>query len=190
MRAGHPNLWQALYLATQRVHSAPMNEPARSLALVAITFALLLGAMWWAFDGLLDNRSNPNRHIVANLSGPAEIELRRGPGGHYRVPGTINGQNVAFLVDTGASDVVVPERLAERLGLTKQAPVTVSTAGGRVTAHLTRIDRIMVGGIAMENIGGVINPAADDDEVLLGMSFLRHLEMRQANDRLMLRVPD
>jgi len=45
------------------------------------------------------------------------VEIRRSDDGHYHWPGTLNGESVDFLVDTGATGVAIPASLADRLGL-------------------------------------------------------------------------
>src|SRR5512140_2925948 len=54
------------------------------------------------------------------------VEIRRSDDGHYRWPGTLNGENVDFLFDTGASGVAIPAALADRLGLAGEATVRSS----------------------------------------------------------------
>lgn len=166
-----------------------MAGPLRTLAPVAGAFALLLGVLWLTLGSLLDHRVNPNRGLVTGAEGPRRVALEPGPGGHYLAPGTINGHAVTFLVDTGASHVAVPAGLAADLGLERGPEMRVVTAAGPVRAYHTRIDRIAVGGLALRDVAGSINPAMGGDRVLLGMSFLRHLEFRQRGERLILEPP-
>lgn len=163
-----------------------MSESLRPLAPVAAAFVLLIGAMWWAFDGYLDRKHNPNRDLRTGPQAAERVVLESGPGGHYAVPGQINGRPVKFLVDTGASHVAVPAALAGDLGLERGRRMQVTTAAGRTTAYDTRIDRIALGGIELRDVRGSINPSMDTDFVLLGMTFLRHLDFRQEGGRLIL----
>lgn len=158
----------------------------RTLAPVAGAFALLLALLWLVFGALLEQRTNPNRALVTGAEGPRRVVLEPGPGGHYAAPGTINGHAVTFLVDTGASHVAVPAGLAADLGLERGPEMRVVTAAGPVRAYHTRIDRIAVGGLALRDVAGSINPAMGGERVLLGMSFLRHLDFRQRGERLVL----
>lgn len=167
-----------------------MNEPLRALAPVVAAFALLLGIMWLLFDGLLERRQNPNRDLTTGPGGPERVVLEAGPGGHYVVPGTINGRAVTFLVDTGASHVAIPAGVADELGLERGPQIRVVTASGTTTAHHTRIQRIAVGGIELRDVRGSIIPSMGGDEVLLGMTFLRALDFRQQEGRLILERPD
>lgn len=166
-----------------------MDEPTRSLALLAGTLALIMAALWLAFDTLLEGRHNPNRHIETGASGPQRLELEPNPAGQYVLPGRINGVRVTFLLDTGASHVAVPARLADELRLERGREVRVDTAGGRTTAYHTIIDRIAVGGIEERGVRGSINPDLASEHVLLGMTFLRHVDFRREGERLILERP-
>ncbi|MEX1082036.1 MAG: TIGR02281 family clan AA aspartic protease [Halofilum sp. (in: g-proteobacteria)] len=164
-----------------------MNEAGRSLTLVAATFVALLALMAWGFDLLFERADQPNRDIAAGASGPRVVELEVNRAGQYLVPGEINGEAVNFLVDTGATHVAVPGHVADRAGLPRLGDIAVETAGGRTRASRTVIDRLAVGGIVRRDVRGSINPSMSGDYVLLGMTFLRHLDLRQEGDRLILR---
>ena len=103
--------------------------------------------------------------------------------GHYLLNGQINGQGVTFLLDTGATQVAVPEALAARLALERGAPITLSTANGRATGWRTRLDQLQLGDIRLSGVA----PGMDGDEVLLGMSALKQLEFTQRDGTLVLR---
>lgn len=166
-----------------------MPEALRTLAPIAAVFALLLGLMWLAFGELLEQREHPNRALVTGADGPRRVTLEPSPGGHYLAPGRINGQAVTFLVDTGASHVAVPAGVADDLGLERGPPIRVVTAAGTVRAFRTRIDRIALGGIELRDVAASINPSMGGDEVLLGMSFLRHVQFRQGSEGLVIEPP-
>ncbi|MDZ7747801.1 MAG: TIGR02281 family clan AA aspartic protease [Halofilum sp. (in: g-proteobacteria)] len=166
-----------------------MAGPLRTLAPVAAAFALLLALVWVLFGTLLEQRHHPNRGLVTGAGGPERVVLEPGPGGHYSAPGTINGHEVTFLVDTGASHVAVPDGIAPGLGLERGPQIRVATAAGTVRAWRTRIDRIAIGGLALRDVRGSINPRMGGERVLLGMSFLRHVEFRQQGERLILAPP-
>ena len=117
--------------------------------------------------------------------GVVRIELQRDRSGHYRVPGEINGHAVAFLVDTGATDVAISERSARAMGLDFGPRTTVMTAAGPAPAWKTRIERVSAGGLERRNVRATITPGLGN-EALLGMSFLRHFEIRQQDDRLVI----
>lgn len=144
------------------------------------------------FNDVLDRQQNPNRDLAAyrahdSSGGPLEVVLQRDRGGHYVAPGFINGEPVRFLVDTGATELSVPIDVAERLGLRRGRPSWVSTANGTITVFDTTLEEVALGPIVMRNVPGHINPAMPGDTVLLGMSFMRDLELVQKNGTLTLR---
>jgi aspartyl protease family protein len=148
-----------------------------------------LALLAFLFNGLLEHQRNPNRSLdtLTTESGVREVILQRNRSGHYLASGNINGQAVEFLLDTGASDVSVPEKLARRLGLKRGAPLYYSTANGTITAYHTRLASLSLGGIELHDVRASINPHMRDETVLLGMSFLKHLEFTQRGDTLIIR---
>ena len=101
--------------------------------------------------------------------------------------GRINGATVQFLVDTGATEVSVPAGVARGLGLAKGLAQSVQTANGVIATYSTRLDRVELGTIQLRDVRAHINPHMRSDEVLLGMSFLRNLELVQRGRSLTLR---
>ncbi|MEG7522842.1 MAG: TIGR02281 family clan AA aspartic protease [Chromatiales bacterium] len=157
--------------------------------MIFAAWALLLGLLAMFFSNLLEQQSNPNRDLVnsSTESGPKEITLLRNRAGHYVAPGFINGAPVIFLLDTGATNVAVSASLAERLALKRGAQSISLTANGRVRTWLTRLDRVQLGSIIRQDVRATIMPGMVGDEVLLGMSFLKHLELVQKGKTLILR---
>lgn len=149
----------------------------------------LLGVLWLFFSERLEQRYNPNRDLSVTPGSGTELVLQRNRMGHYVAPGTINGRPVVFLLDTGATQVSVPAHLGEALGLAPGAPAQVMTANGPVTVRATRIDELGLGPFLARDVRGHLNPGMRDDQVLLGMSVLKHLEFTQRGDTLILRAP-
>ncbi|HRP28211.1 MAG TPA: retropepsin-like aspartic protease [Burkholderiaceae bacterium] len=112
------------------------------------------------------------------------IEIRRGPDGHYHWPGRVNGVEVDFLVDTGASSTALPLALAERAGLRGEGRITSSTAGGMVRGTLARADIDLDGGVRAERLRVAILPALAAP--LLGMDVLSQLHFAQSDGVLRL----
>ncbi|NNL94458.1 MAG: TIGR02281 family clan AA aspartic protease [Xanthomonadales bacterium] len=121
----------------------------------------------------------------SNDSGRAMVVLQRDRSGHYVAEGQINGQVVNFLVDTGATDVAIPEQTARTLGLQFGPQVAVMTAAGPVRAWRTRLDRVSVGSVSLDNVRATIT-RAPMEEVLLGMSFLQYFTILQQGDELII----
>mgnify|MGYP005806605373 CR=1 FL=1 len=103
--------------------------------------------------------------------------------GHFVTTGTVNGQLVRFMVDTGASAVVLSVREARRLGIDyRSAPRSaVQTANGVVPVYRVKLDTVKVGDIALHNVDSVVTDG-DLPVMLLGMSFLNRTEMKRDGD--------
>jgi aspartyl protease family protein len=157
--------------------------------MVAATWLIVLGLMTLLFQQVLDNQRNPNRAISSSMSeaGIAEVQLLRNRFGHYVATGRINGSQVDFLVDTGATDVSVPIDVAERLALRRGPQFQVETANGIVTVYHTILDSVELGEVSLYNVRANINPHMQGTEILLGMSFLRDVELIQRGELLIIR---
>ena len=158
-----------------------------STQLIVVGWVLLLGALTLFFQYWDDRESRPGRTLVA--SGPSEMVLQRSRDGHYYANGEINGQPVKFLLDTGASQIALSPKLSNALGLSLGREVTLQTAAGRAPGYPTRLARVRLGAIEMRDLGAVVAQGMSEDAVLLGMNFLKHLDIQQRGDQLTLRVP-
>lgn len=141
------------------------------------------------FSAQLEQQNNPNQSIHTSLleDGAKQLVLQRNRQGHYVASGQINNQPVVFLLDTGATDVSIPASIADSLNLPDGPSATYQTANGPVRVKLTRIQQISLGEITLNDVRATINPGYRGSEVLLGMSFLKHLEFTQRGDTLTLR---
>jgi len=101
--------------------------------------------------------------------------------------GEINRQKVTFLVDTGATTTAIPGKLQRKLGLRQGPATSVSTANGTTTAYLTRLDQLSFGDIELFEVKASIIPGMRTDEVLLGMNVLKHFELVQSGNQLVIR---
>ena len=171
------------------MNSSGDTERLLGKGMIYAAWILALGLLTWAFSGFLDYQHNPNRHAVATTDdrGNIEVTLQRNRAGHYLAGGRIDGQPVVFLLDTGATDVAVPAALADRLGLQRKYRSVSRTANGNITTWSTRLQSVDLGGIRRHNVRASILPNMTGNEVLLGMSFLKHLELVQRGDTLTLR---
>jgi len=149
----------------------------------------LLGVLTWFFADFLEGQYNPNQQVVTRMDAGdvAETVLQRNRYGHYVATGEINETEVRFLVDTGASDVNIPSGVAERLVLRRGTAHYANTANGTITVYATRLDRVRLGNIVLHDVRASINPHMQGEDILLGMSFLKDLELVQRGDKLFLR---
>ncbi len=140
------------------------------------------------FDYLISQRINPNQNIITSIDGFSKRNrLQRNVYGHYVTNGTINGHPVVFLLDTGASDVAIPESLADEIGLIRGRAVYVKTANGNTEAYRTQLDSVALGDITRYELSATILPNIAGKEVLLGMNFLKHFEITQKGKTLTIR---
>ncbi|MCM5681638.1 retroviral-like aspartic protease family protein [Schlegelella sp. S2-27] len=110
------------------------------------------------------------------------VTLRRAADRHYHWPGRINGVEVDFLVDTGATSTAVPQAVARAAGLREQGSVRSSTAGGVVTGAIAQADISLEGGVEARRLRVVVLPGLE--HALLGMDVLGRLHLSQRGDEL------
>ncbi|MCQ4268657.1 TIGR02281 family clan AA aspartic protease [Pseudomonas stutzeri] len=111
-----------------------------------------------------------------------QLSVAKGVGGHYWIAGSINGQPVQFLVDTGATSVAINENQARRLGIDYRAagqPLLVNTASGTANAWRVRLNSVKVGSIDVLGVEAVVLEGESPSEALLGMSFLGRVSWRE-----------
>ncbi len=100
------------------------------------------------------------------------------PVGMYRANGTINGSTVEFLVDTGATHVVMSAKVARQLNIDFRGDGTASfayTASGVAKTFQVSLERVSVGAITLRHVPALVMDGEHPTEVLLGMSFLSQI---------------
>ncbi len=118
-----------------------------------------------------------------------KVTLIRDPGSSaYWASGSINGKNVTFLIDTGASYVVMNKVQARALKIKRgNKKIQVSTATKIETAYQVKLDTVSVGDIEYQNIPAIITKHEFPPYPLLGMSFLGRVEINQENEQMTLK---
>ena len=110
--------------------------------------------------------------------------------GHFATEGRIDGQRIAFMIDTGASLVALNEKSAARFGLRPSRSdynATVTTANGTIKAARTRLAMIELGGLVVRDVDALVLPDEALSENLLGLSFLSKLKrFEYANGKMVL----
>lgn len=153
-----------------------------------IMWIIVLAGLTYLFTKIEEYQRNPNQTFVSTEKGGVqEITLKRNRYHHYVASGMINSVPVVFILDTGATNVAVPEHLAKVLQLKKGMPGYAVTANGTVEIHDTTINELQLGPFIIKNVNASINPGMEQDEILLGMSVLKQLDFSQTNDNLTLR---
>lgn len=111
--------------------------------------------------------------------------------GMYATVGSINGQTVDFLLDTGASQIALNARHARLLGIDfrlEGREERVETASGVVRAYRVNLDTVQVGAIKLHNVGAVVLEGPSPRQALLGMSFLGRLAIENQGKAMVLRL--
>jgi len=132
----------------------------------------------------VERRYGLTRELSAGFAEPErkQLSIAKGRGGHYWVAGSINGQSVQFLVDTGATSVAINEIQARRLGIDYRVngkPIVVGTASGSAKAWQVHLSSVKVGAIDVVGVEAVVVEGSSPTEALLGMSFLGRVSWRE-----------
>ena len=167
-------------------HSALSRASGGVLTLI-IAWLAIIGVIYGAFFVWYERERNPNPQHVLVQQPKGEVVLLRNRAGHYIADGEVNGERVVFLLDTGATHVSLSTLLARRLGLRLGAPVTLQTAAGPAAGYATRLASVRLATIEMNDVAALVSDGIEPDIVLLGMNFLKRLEMTQRDDRLVLK---
>ncbi|MBX6322608.1 MAG: TIGR02281 family clan AA aspartic protease [Rhodospirillaceae bacterium] len=116
----------------------------------------------------------PQRGIAV---GEAGVRFRIARDGHFHIEAEVDGRRVSFILDTGASDVVLTRQDARRLGWDPDAldyHRVYETANGPVRGATVRLDELVIGPIRLIGVTATVNESPMDSS-LLGMSVLRRL---------------
>lgn len=118
-----------------------------------------------------------------------EVVLPRAPDGHYYVTLQINGEDVEFVVDTGATNVVLSQGDARRLGIDPASLAfsgMASTANGTVRTARVTLPEVRLGGLVDRDLRAYVTDG-EMDISLLGMDYLGRFRIAIENDEMVLR---
>jgi aspartyl protease family protein len=131
-----------------------------------------------------------SQRISGNYEQPKQREVRitRDSRMQYLSQAEINGRGVKVLVDTGANVVAMNSIQAQSLGINYRSgtPSRVETAGGVVAAWIVTLDAVDVGGIVVNGVQASVIEGTHPVTILLGMTYLKHVEMQEKNGILLL----
>ena len=126
----------------------------------------------------------------AVVTASGDVELRRSADAHFYADADVNGGNITFMVDTGATIVALSWADARAAGIdpaSLQFTETVMTAAGPVKAASVRIGRLAIGSIERRDVAAGVLPEGVEGS-RLGLSFLDTLSSYEiSGDRLTLR---
>jgi aspartyl protease family protein len=162
-------------------NSDPMsNELPRTFKIVTVWLLLgvvvFLGMQWWM------RQQQQTRFQLQGVGNDTVIEITRGPDGHYHWPGSINGRELEFLVDTGATGTAISAQLARELNLPTLGQVQSNTAGGLVSGRVVSVNLALQGGVRAEQLRVVALEGLNSrrtEQPLLGMDVLGKLRWQQ-----------
>ncbi len=162
------------------IRQIDLKQTAKNILLwLAVILILLLG---YSYQNDLQNVFNRLRsNLIPGYpieTAAGEMVISESDGGSYLVYGTVNGARILFLIDTGASNIVLSPADATRAGL-DLASLTfdrrTETANGTGFVAGARADQLTVGKLELRDVAVSVNKA-DMRTSLLGMDFLTRLK--------------
>lgn len=145
----------------------------KTLQHAAVWLFIFLGAI--AAFGLWGDISQTVKPRQAVFADENRIVVPRSPNGHYYIDTTVNGAAVRFVLDTGASALVLTQDDARRAGLEPSKLDYFSramTANGEVRTAPVRLESLTLGSVTDTNIAAVVN-GGEMSESLMGMEYLQ-----------------
>ncbi|MGB3279396.1 MAG: TIGR02281 family clan AA aspartic protease [Pseudorhodobacter sp.] len=124
-----------------------------------------------------------------SIADGGEVVLPRARDGHYYLMLEIDGKTVDFMVDTGASGVVLTQADARKLGLDPEGLVylgSAQTANGTVRTARVTLNNVRLGAFEDATLAASVNQGEMDGS-LLGMDYLGRFRVEIDNDRMVLR---
>ncbi len=122
-------------------------------------------------------------HMRAASSAPA-VMITADDRGQFVTDGQVNGMPIRFAVDTGATMISLPASEARRLGLDyrKGTRILMNTANGVAVAYRLKLDTVRVGEVTVNNVDAVVMDGEGLSVGLLGMSFLKRMDIKREGE--------
>lgn len=156
-----------------------MKEFPATLKYVTVWLVLgtvvFLGYRWYEVQQQRERIS-----FLKDSSGAGVLPIKRAADSHYYLPLQINGQEIVFMIDTGATRSAISRELAQKLRIEEELRQTFNTANGIVQGALGKATLVIPHGLDMqfENLRIAILPNLSG-EPLLGMDVLGQLRVTQ-----------
>jgi len=152
---------------------AKLGQMAQQASIWGLIFVGVIAAagLW----GDIRQDVMPRQTVIADQG---IIELPRAPDGHFYVIADINDTMVRFVVDTGATSVVLSREDARRIGIDPDALVytgRATTANGTVRTASVKLNKVEIGDLTDRNVRAWVNDG-DLKGSLLGMTYLSRFE--------------
>ena len=195
-RLAYMSIWGVVLGSALLGSGIPLGHFLRSMAIWIIIILALVAGYQYRYElqdvghritaGLIPGSPISNR----DGNGVITVTLAKADNGHFEVRGEVNGATVPFMVDTGASSIVLSSEDARRAGLDPDElsyKTPIMTANGSTTAANVTLDSVKIGAIERRNIRAMVAQDGRMAGSLLGMNFLNTLSgFSVRGDRLIL----
>ncbi|MEK1851591.1 MAG: TIGR02281 family clan AA aspartic protease [Phyllobacterium sp.] len=195
-RFAYMSIWGVVLGSALLGSGIPLGHFLRSMAVWIIIILALVAGYQYRYElqdvghritaGLIPGSPISNR----DGNGVITVTLAKADNGHFEVRGEVNGATVPFMVDTGASSIVLSSEDARRAGLNPDElsyKTPIMTANGTTTAANVTLDSVKIGAIERRNIRAMVAQDGRMAGSLLGMNFLNTLSgFSVRGDRLIL----
>jgi aspartyl protease family protein len=180
----------------------PGNDRTQEMRAAIIVFLLVAAAGTFASQHLDKFYARPGQAqaqaVMTATKAPTSlpssntgrtVTLQSDGRGHFQVDARVDGRQIDFLVDTGASVIALRESAAARLGIhptPRDYTAKAHTANGVTKAAPIMLNRVEVNGITVRDVRAFV---MSDDALgtnLLGMSFLSRVKWTHDKGRLVL----
>ncbi|MDR0289216.1 MAG: TIGR02281 family clan AA aspartic protease [Rickettsiales bacterium] len=122
------------------------------------------------------------------IQNSGSIEFTKSYDGHFYIQAQVNGRNITFLLDTGATDIVLSQKDALNAGINLQNIQDFKiyeTAKGQIRAGVVQIPQVKIGNFLINDVQASVNTHSMSHS-LLGMSFLRYFHFTIRDNKLIL----
>lgn len=191
------SLWAVLIAGAAFGRGQSFGQIAKQLVIWLFIIVALMSVYVFRFD-LQDFGSRLTGGIIpgspissSNPNGDRQVTLIRSPNGHFEADTFVNGKAIRFLIDTGASSIVLSARAARAAGLDLDRlnfSIVTQTANGSGRAARAVIEELKLGSIRRRNLRIMVAEPGKLSQSLMGQSFLESLSSyEKRGDRLTLR---
>lgn len=173
------------------------DNPRFGRALRQSGYLGMLAAGLLLVGGLAHDASRSDAALMLNarpaitVSG-GETVVPMAADGHFWVVASVNGRQIEFLVDTGATYTGISKRDAATLGITpdpRELPLQLETANGTIEATLGRAAEVRLGTIVVRDLPVAVPREVDDETNVIGMNFLSGLASWRVEGERLILVP-
>jgi aspartyl protease family protein len=169
------------------------REPAAKLITMALTWIAIFAAGFVVFT-FRDNLGWVGQRLRAEALGTPveqgkETRIPMAIDGHFWVDAKLNGHDVKFLIDSGATTTTIDRDTAKAVGVdvSPRRDLFVRTGNGVIRVASGRADELSVGGITRHDVA--LEIADNDDLNVLGMNYLSSLSRWSVEGRWLVMVP-